>query len=202
MTKAKYQKLKLKVPNGVYPPSEDSLLTLGALQYAYGDVLDLCAGSGIIGLNAAVHADTVTLVDISEDAVRTIKSNAKANLIKNVKVVRSNLFSGLEGKRFDIIYCNPPYLPGKIDKKDWLDVATLGGKAGYELTIRIVKELPKHLKKNGKAFLVLSTAYDVDKVYKLIDSLKLRFKKIKSVKFFFEELILIEIYEDSWYSKL
>ncbi len=41
----------------VYVPAEDSFLLLRAVKYAYGEVLDMFAGSGIIGLNAADRAE-------------------------------------------------------------------------------------------------------------------------------------------------
>ena len=49
----------------VYPPAEDSFLLLNAVKYAHGEVLDMFAGSGIIGLNATNKAKKVTFADIN-----------------------------------------------------------------------------------------------------------------------------------------
>ncbi|MEM0143215.1 MAG: methyltransferase [Candidatus Parvarchaeum sp.] len=180
----------------VYPPSEDSLLLLRAVKYAHGKVLDMCAGSGIIGLNAAASSDKVTLVDINPKSIKSIVYNARKNGIKNFECITSDLFSSLKDRKFDVIYANPPYLPEKKEKK-WIKHALSGGKEGSELTIRIIRSLRHHLKKGGYAFMILSSVYDIDKVYKEIKRLRLSFKKLYSVNFFFEKLILIKIYDKS-----
>ena len=188
--------VNIKEFNGVYPPAEDSFLLLNAVKYAHGNVLDMCAGSGIIGLNAAKVAKEVTLVDINPKAIKAIKYNARKNGIKNIKCIKSNLFSFLDKQKFDVIYSNPPYLPKKTEK-GWADYALSGGIEGSETTLRIINSIKEHLKPGGTAFIILSTVYDIDKVYKEIKRLKLSFERLYSVNFFFEELILIKIYDKS-----
>ena len=178
----------------VYPPAEDSFLLLNAVKYAHGEVLDMFAGSGIIGLNAANKAKKVTFADINPNAIKAIKYNANRNGIKNIECVLSDLFSSLGNRKFDVIYANPPYLPKKKERK-WVNQALSGGIEGNELTIDLIRSLKEHLKGNGDAFIILSTVYDTDKVYKEIKRLKLSFKKLYSVNFFFEELILIKVYD-------
>ncbi len=186
----------IKEFKGVYPPAEDSLLLLSAVKYAHGKVLDMFAGSGIIGLNAANRSEKVTFADINPNAIKAIKYNAKRNGIKNVECALSDLFSSLSNRKFDVIYANPPYLPEKKESK-WINHALSGGKEGSELTIDLIHSLKAHLKDKGKAFIVLSTVYYTDKVYKEIKRLKLNFEKLSSVNFFFEEIILIKIYDTS-----
>lgn len=186
----------IKELKGVYPPAEDSFLLLNAVKYAHGDVLDMCAGSGIIGLNAARLANKVTFVDINPKAIKAIEYNARKNRISNFECINSDLFYALDKRKFDIIYANPPYLPKKMEK-GWRGYALSGGETGNEITLKIISSLKKHLKRNGEAFIILSTIYDIDKVYKEIKRLKLSFKKLSSVNFFFEELILIKIYDKS-----
>ena len=187
---------EIKEFDGVYPPSEDSMLLLKAVKYARGDVLDICAGTGIIGINAAPFSRKVTFVDINPHAIKAIKYNAVKNGITNFECIISDLFSGLEKRRFDVVYVNPPYLPGDKNK-DWMDFALNGGAEGYETTIRILRGLDQHLKPHGVAFLIISSAYDINKVYKEIRRLKFSFRKLSSVNFFFEELFLIKIYGKS-----
>ncbi len=182
--------------NGVYAPAEDSMLLLKAVKYARGEVLDLCAGTGIIGLNAAKKSKLVTFVDINPFAIEAIKYNTEKNHIKNYEVVKSDLFTELKKRRFDVMYVNPPYLPEK-PRKDWEEYALSGGGDGSEITLKIIRDLKGHLKKGGKAFFILSTVYDINKVYKEVKRLKLNFRKLSSINFFFEELILIEVYDKS-----
>lgn len=71
-------------------------------------VLDMCAGSGCIGLSLAKAGHKVTLVDISRGAIKSIKKNAQINDLE-VSVIRSDFFNKVTGK-YDIIVSNPPYL--------------------------------------------------------------------------------------------
>ncbi|ENY68697.1 Modification methylase HEMK [Metamycoplasma auris 15026] len=86
--------------------------------YAYlnknSNVLDLCCGSGFIGLAIAKNIGcNVTLSDISLAAIKQTKLNMKINNLKSCKVIKSNLFKKIKEK-YDLIISNPPYL----NKKD------------------------------------------------------------------------------------
>ena len=78
--------IKIEESEDVYPISDDSLLLLEATRYSRGSVLDMFAGTGVIGLNAAKTAKSVVLTDISDAAIKLIKKNIKKNGIKNVSV--------------------------------------------------------------------------------------------------------------------
>ena len=77
--------------------------------------LDLCTGSGCIGISfwlerkAMGCADQGILSDISPEALALARENAGL-LQAEVEVLRSDLFAGLSGKRFDMILSNPPYI--------------------------------------------------------------------------------------------
>jgi HemK-related putative methylase len=187
--------IKIEESEGVYPPSEDSMLLLKAIEYSKGDVLDLFAGSGIIGLSATNKAEHVVLADINERAIAAIKHNAEINGIKNYEAVMSDIFKDIGDKKFDVIYMNPPYLVGKPNKNDDIDLALFGGRNGYEITLKAIKGLKTHLKKDGCAFIVLSTVYPLEKVYKALKSISFEFSTIATEKFFFEELVLIKMYD-------
>ncbi len=171
------------------------MLLLRAVKYAKGEVLDMFTGSGIIAINAAKTAHNVTAVDINPFAIDAARKNSKINGIKNIKFIKSDLFSELENKKFDVIYANPPYLPGK-KAKDWIDYALNGGKDGNEIILRLIHNLGKHLKKEGVAFIIISSLSDTEKVYKEIRRSKFSFRKLYSINFFFEELFLIKVYYD------
>ena len=83
-----------------------------ALHYVAGaDVLDLCTGSGCIGISLAKRGQckSVTLSDFSAEALSVAAENAERNGV-SVEIVKSDLFQEMEGD-FDLIVSNPPYIP-------------------------------------------------------------------------------------------
>jgi len=76
-------------------------------------VLDLCCGSGCIGLAiAAWLPDTrVDLVDIDEQALALARENTDLlGLQQRVELISSDLFAQLRGRQYDLIVANPPYV--------------------------------------------------------------------------------------------
>ena len=81
-------------------------------------VLDLCAGSGCVGLAVAAHASNcrVVLADLSEGALRICKQNVRRNnLNARVTCVQADATQAPAASLwdFDVIACNPPYIPHK-----------------------------------------------------------------------------------------
>jgi release factor glutamine methyltransferase len=76
------------------------------------DVLDLGTGTGAVALALAHErpAARVLAVDASEAALEVARANAAAHDLQRVGFVRSDWFSALAGRRFDVIVGNPPYL--------------------------------------------------------------------------------------------
>lgn len=122
-------------------------------------VLDLCTGSGCIGISVAkLCPDTeVTLADISEGALSVAKKNAQ-NLDANVTLIRGNLFQNIEG-RFDYILSNPPYIPSEVIKglmpevKEHEPRLALDGEAdGLSFYRKIINEAPDYLNPDGRIY--------------------------------------------------
>lgn len=78
-------------------------------------ILDVGCGYGAIGLMCAslIPSGFVTMVDINERALTLAKENAAQNKITNVRVLQSDLYSGLLTERFTKIVSNPPIRAGK-----------------------------------------------------------------------------------------
>ena len=123
-----------------------------------GEVLDLCTGSGCIGIACAyvLPQARVTLSDISDAALEVADSNiARHALSDRVSTVRSDLFSNLVGRQFDIIVSNPPYVPE--DELAGLDTEfshepALGlqaGPEGLDIVLRILRDAARFLRPGG-----------------------------------------------------
>lgn len=119
-------------------------------------VLDLCCGSGCIGISLKLyHPDiTLTLSDISKKALQVAKSNLEKYDVK-AEVVCDSLFQGITGK-MDMIVSNPPYIEsGEMDTlmpevRDYEPSLALdGGADGLEFYREIVNGVSRYLKKDG-----------------------------------------------------
>lgn len=76
------------------------------------EVLDIGSGTGCIACNIAKSTDAkVVSVDVSEKALAVAKFNVENLGISNVELIKSDLFSNIQDKKFDLIISNPPYIP-------------------------------------------------------------------------------------------
>lgn len=80
--------------------------------FASPRIIDIGTGSGAIAitLKANIESSSVTAVDISEAAIEVAKLNASINN-QEVEFIKSDIFSNLENKKFNILVSNPPYIP-------------------------------------------------------------------------------------------
>ncbi|MEU3183931.1 HemK2/MTQ2 family protein methyltransferase [Streptomyces sp. NPDC006923] len=103
----------LRLP-GVYAVQSDSLLLAETLRReGVGPgmrVLDMCTGTGALGVYAARLGARVTAVDISRRAVLTTRLNAFLSG-QRVTVRRGDLMASLPSRSFDLVVSNPPYVP-------------------------------------------------------------------------------------------
>lgn len=121
-------------------------------------ILDMCTGSGCIGIASALALPTseVVLADISVDALAVARFNVQRyDLSTRVRVVESDLFSGLSGERFDLIVSNPPYvdaadiaaMPAEFQHEPALALGS--GDDGLTLTRAMLAQARAHLTDNG-----------------------------------------------------
>lgn len=120
------------------------------------EVLDLCTGSGCIGISIKKLCPkaNVTLADISEGALKVAGENA-ARQEADVSLVQSDLFENIEGN-YDYIVSNPPYIPTKVieglmpEVRDYEPHLALDGLAdGLFFYRKIVEEATVRLRKGG-----------------------------------------------------
>jgi ribosomal protein L3 glutamine methyltransferase len=122
------------------------------------NVLDLCTGSGCLAILAA-HAfpdAEVDAIDISPDALEVARRNvADYGLEDRINIIQSDLFANLQGKQYDIIISNPPYvdapsmtaLPPEYRHEPQLALGS--GADGLDSTREILKHAADYLNPNG-----------------------------------------------------
>ena len=147
---------------GVFKPHTDSLMLGEQVRrepLVRGDVLDLCTGSGVLAITAALSgASSVTAVDVSRRSLLAVQLSAICNGV-HVETVRGNLFDSMQGRRFDLIVSNPPYLPGQSDVLPSRGPARAweGGSDGRRFIDRICAEVSDHLTPGGVLLLLHSS---------------------------------------------
>jgi ribosomal protein L3 glutamine methyltransferase len=123
-----------------------------------GTALDLCTGSGCLAILAAeVFAQaTVDAVDLSADALAVAARNlADYGLQKRVRLVQSDLFAALGGRKYDLILSNPPYVPAltmqilPAEYRHEPQMALAGGADGVDLVARLLEAAALHLNPGG-----------------------------------------------------
>jgi release factor glutamine methyltransferase len=148
---------------GVFQPHSDSLILADCLRREIlrpeTSVLDLCTGSGLLAvLAASLGASRVVAVDVSPMAVLSARSNAALNGVR-VQAVRGDLFSAVAGQRFDLIVCNPPYVPSAAASlpRRGASRAWEGGRDGRAFIDQICGRADEHLNVGGVLLLVHSS---------------------------------------------
>jgi ribosomal protein L3 glutamine methyltransferase len=121
-------------------------------------IVDLGTGSGCIAMVAALAFPRarVDAVDISAEALEVARINRAAlGLTRRVRLVRSDFFAGLAGRRYDIIVSNPPYvgqaefrgLPPEYGHEP--AGALLSGKDGMDAVRVLLANAAQHLTEHG-----------------------------------------------------
>lgn len=142
------------------------------------EVLDLCCGSGAVGISLAKICSNIKVVasDISQEAIETAQENAK-ELRAKVKFVQGNMFEPLKGRKFDMIVSNPPYiktnmisiLQEEVKKHEPLK-ALDGGRDGLDFYRIIVDKAADYLKPDGFLFMEIGHDQGEDLTEMLNDS--------------------------------
>lgn len=125
-------------------------------------VLDLCAGSGCVGVAVAKALPDafVDFSEIDEKHLPTIKKNLQENKIKNEHciIAHADLFNESTGT-YDFILSNPPYIDETLERTEAAVkehepyVALFGGVDGMEIITKIIEQSPAHLNHGGQLWI-------------------------------------------------
>lgn len=138
----------------------------------YKTCLDLCAGSGCIGISIANICGTkVTLADISEAALSLCRENAEANGV-SIRTIKTDMLDEITDK-YDIIVCNPPYLTANdmasLQRELTFEPANAlyGGEDGLDFYRRIARDYAPRLNEGGALALEVGI-YQAEEVAKML----------------------------------
>ena len=175
----------------VHIPQEDSFLLAGVVKkYARGKVLDMGTGSGIQGITAIENkkdVTSITFVDINPEAIKYVKQNFQH---VNSSFIVSDLFKNIKDK-YDTIIFNPPYLPE--DDLDNEKLITTGGKHGYELISKFLKQASNHLNIDGQILLLFSSLTKKGEIDRIIKSLNYSKNLVAKENLFMEQLYVYQL---------
>jgi len=168
-------------------PRKESELLADMVVKEIGDrqnlkVLDLCCGSGCIGVSIAKNTNAlVTCADISEYALTHTRQTADNNGVQ-VEIIKTDMLNNIVDK-YDIIVCNPPYID-KIDMEKLETevndydpaLALYGGNDGMDFYKILAKTAHKNLTCSGKMFLELDhkNAYNITLLFKNYSDIQIK----------------------------
>jgi len=139
--------------------------------WAVESALDLCTGSGCLAILTALAFPEaqVDAVDLSKDAISVAERNiADYHLTERIELIQSDAFNQLDGKRYDLIISNPPYVNAESVAAlppEYLhepEMALGSGDDGLDFTRIILREAKKHLTANG--ILVVEIGHNRDEL--------------------------------------
>ena len=145
-------------PGVLIPRADTEILVEKALKVMPPNarVLDIGTGSGAIAISLARlgQAARVTAVDVSDKELEIARKNAENNGA-DVEFVKSDCFSALQGRKYDMIVSNPPYISDEEmqtlmpEVRQEPELALFGGGDGLDFYRRISREAPERLNEGG-----------------------------------------------------
>lgn len=185
LNKAYFYKNEFYVNNNVLTPRQDSeVLIEFILKKDFTKVLDLCCGSGALGITLKKEREDIAIsfADISTKALKVCNKNCK-NLNVLANFIKTDMFKNIKEK-YDLIICNPPYIETDVVKtleyevKNFDPILALdGGEDGLKFYNIIFNSVENYLLENGKC--ILEIGYNQGH---LVEKFKQKFKNVELIK--------------------
>ena len=165
---------------GVYAPQADSHLLIEAISLSGAiegaRVLDFCAGTGVVGIAAAMlGARHVTAIDMCRRAVDCCRRNAQTYEL-DVDVRLGTLVDALDSGPYDVVLCNPPYMPESPGFEQERHAAAIGsplawnaGADGRRVLDPLCAQSAALLTPSGSMFIVQSVVADVQQTLQTLN---------------------------------
>jgi release factor glutamine methyltransferase len=176
----------------VYEAAEDSrLLADAAVERVDGDerVLEVGVGSGYVArrLREATGARVVG-TDVNPEACAAARE-------EGVEALRANLADPFAAASFEVVLCNPPYLPTPPEREwdDPLEDALSGGEDGRRVVRPFLADVGRVLAPAGRGYLLVSSLTGLEAVAELAADAGLEVEEVAEESFPFERLVVLEI---------
>jgi release factor glutamine methyltransferase len=176
----------------VYEAAEDSRLLAATVSDRIDDgedVLEVGVGSGYVADRIAAETGAAVVgCDINPEACRATRE-------KGLPSVRANLTNPFGRNSFDVVCCNPPYLPTPPAEEwdDPLEYALSGGEDGRRVVRPFLADVGRVLRPGGRVYLLVSTLTDLDAVEQLAADAGLGAREAAEESYPFERLVVLEI---------
>ncbi len=169
----------IRVLDHVFSPDPEltnssSMILRGIPDVTGKTVLDVGAGTGVVGLRCAMKgAERVTSADVSDAALANIRENVdRLGVTDTVEIRKSDLFSDVP-ERFDYIFANLPILDEAWSQESG---------STQHLVQRFLDEVPDHLNDGGTAYLVWGSFSDVEPLRAYLKTLTMNVRETQEEK--------------------
>ena len=192
MVTINYKNACINLAEEVYEPAEDSFLLADAALGIITDgmkVLEVGTGTGFVSAVLLANRDIELIAtEINPLAAACARSNG-------IDVIRTDMFAGIrEGRDFDLVMFNLPYLPTSEDEKvpGWLNYAFDGGITGRDPIKPFFRDVNRYLKPEGTILLLISSLTGIEEVREEIAGFSFDSHIIAREKCPFEELVVLK----------
>lgn len=157
-----FMSLDFYVEKGVLIPRSDTEILVETVLEIIENrtkILDICTGSGCIGISIAHYNKDVSvdLIDISDTSIKVAEKNITLNCVNDrVQIKKMDILSECPAGKYDVIVSNPPYIETEVIdtlqrevKSHEPHIALDGGEDGLVFYRRIIQIAPKILNSNG-----------------------------------------------------
>jgi release factor glutamine methyltransferase len=184
-------KEKSSSSTNVYKPSEDSFLLARAIESEIngGSVLEVGCGSGVVTEALASRARFVVATDINFRATAEAKSRVRQRGRFNVELICCDIARPVR-MLFDVVVCNPPYLPAPREE---FDATVEGGREGSEFVEKLINETMPLLQRQGKILFTYSSWTNIEKIRSAARKLNLEYEVVLNNRLFFEQLFVARL---------
>ncbi len=188
-----FRGLKISVRPGVFDPilfhsTIDLINYVEESEFQGHKMLELGCGSAMASVYFSTKNWQCSAVDISTRALDNAKYNAERNNAE-VELIKSDLFSELQERSFDVVFVNPPYFPQQVNSES--DAAWFCGR-DFEYYDKLFGHMKKRDFQEEMILMVLSDQCDTDRISALSSKSGLNMKLVREIHHSYENILIYQ----------